>query len=145
MGLFSRQRKPTPLNPLKEALVRDLRQLVARCVSEHPREHQYRGILGRVEGLLEGQRPRLDALAALDLDAPVVDLEQLHAGLEALGAAQHVPRMIYALAEVLQQEKKDGRLRPLQERAQDLLIRMEDLAHAWILRQEERLGELGAE
>lgn len=143
MGLFSRQKKPSPLNPLRDEVVKDLRLLVSRCVSEHPREHQYRGILGRVEELLEGQRPRLDALARLDLDANVLDLEQLHAGLEALGAAQHLPRMVFALAEVLHQEKKDKKLRPLQERAHELLIRLEDLAHAWILRQEERLGELG--
>lgn len=143
MGLFSRQRKPTPLNPLRDELARDLRALTARCVGEHPDRDDYRGILTRVDELLEGQRPRLLAFATLDLDAPVVDLPRLHEALGVLSAVQHLPRMVYALGEVLEQEKRDRALKPLQERARELLIRLEDLGHTWLLRQEELLGELG--
>lgn len=142
MGIFSRQRPPSPLNPLRDELVRDLRALARRCVGEHPTEHEYRGILGRVESLLDGQRPRLDALARLDLDLVRRDLPALQEGLSLLTAAQHLPRMVYAMGEVLHQEKEDATLRPLQEQARELLIRLEDLTHAWLLRHEELLGRL---
>lgn len=142
MGLFSSKRPPSALNPLRDQLVRDLRALARRCAQEHPAEHEYRGILTRVGSLMEGQGPRLDALSEWDLDQRRTDPAALHEGLQVLTGAQHLPRMVYAVGAVLEQEKRDRRLGPLQEQARELLIRLEDLTHAWLLRHEELLGGL---
>ena len=122
------------LTSLRDALVRDLRQLAYGAPDALPEDVALKGILGRVDPLLAAQAPHIDALAGLDLlgsaDEDAQDLV-----FEVLTRVLHVPRMVMALGEVLRQDTKSEALRPLQQEAARAAARIQLLARLWALRQ----------
>lgn len=125
------------LGAARDALVRDLRAL-ARSVAERiPEDVEVRGILERVGPLLAGQEAALDRVSALDLDrrlGPEGFVEALEGALEAFERLMRLPRMIEALARVLEQETRSRALAPAAEEARALAARVERLVGAWLRR-----------
>ena len=120
---------------LRDALVRDLRQLAFGAPDALPDDVALKGILGRADPLLAAQAPHIDALAALDLLSPADDAEAQERVLEVLTRVLHVPRMVMAMGEVLRQDTKSEALRPLQQEAARAAARIQHLARLWALRQ----------
>ncbi|MBX3469672.1 MAG: hypothetical protein KF878_22600 [Planctomycetes bacterium] len=122
---------------LRDALARDLRRLVADAPAAVPEDLRLKGIIGRMGPLLAAQAPNVDALARLDVLAPIDGPDGPEAQerfLETLVRALHVPRMVMAMGEVLRQDARSDVLRPFQQRAAEAAARAQHLARLWHLR-----------
>lgn len=122
---------------LRDALARDLRRLVADAPAAVPEDLRLKGIIGRMGPLLAAQAPNVEALARLDVLAPIDGPDGPEAQerfLETLVRALHVPRMVMAMGEVLRQDARSDALRPFQQRAAEAAARAQHLARLWHLR-----------
>jgi hypothetical protein len=125
---------PPPLNPDRDEVAQGLRDLVRRYATCEPEELELKGILDRAPALLEAQLPRVDVFASLDLDS-LAELEGQEQILEAFSRASHIPNMILALGEVMDQEQNTRALDPLATEALELLGRLESLLQRWAMHQ----------
>lgn len=122
-----------PLNARRNVYTRSMRALMEELPGAMPADAK--GILGRLEAIVDAQRPALDALDALDLDhgTPSEDTAL------AIIRAQQLPRMILAFGEVLVQDEKDHSLRPIQARCIALAQGLVFFSAEWFERHQDQL------
>jgi hypothetical protein len=121
------------LNARRDTYTRGMRALMEEVPGAMPRETK--GILGRMEAIIDAQRPALDTLDGLDLDNGRPSEEAAMA----IVRSQQLPRMILAFGEVLVQDEKDESLRPIQIRCLELARGLAFLSAEWFERHQDKL------